>query len=504
MLRSSFLINKWQRGLGLAVNQQLELGERRFRALIQASAQVVWVADPHGRCIEDSPSWRSFTGMTYEEYHGSGWLDGVHPEDRERAAVVWGQAVRTRARYEITYRLRHASGGWRHTRARGIPMLAVNGDVQCWVGLNDDVTAQVEAEAALAESELQFRTLASSVPNFIWIADADAQVFFWNETWYEYTGRTPENCAGIQAAEAIADEYRSSVLEAWLDAVKRGVPLEIDFPLRRWDGVYRWFTARARPMKTDEGRIIRWCGVIFDIDDRRRANEALREERAIREQFVCALVHDLKNIFATNRSAAEQLLSGDLTKEDQVEFKRLWSNSVSTAERMIEDLLDANQLEAGQAYAIRDPERFELATFVWECVRTAIGPAALGRVHVRIDAGLVVRWSAPDVARVLQNLLTNAVKYGDHNREMTVDARLDPERSRVHLGVHNWGAPISPEDQLNIFGFLKRGATRGQRGWGIGLTLVRGIVDAHGGSLSVSSSENLGTRFTIDMPVEAG
>lgn len=498
MLPSSFLKSQWQKKFGPPIKSPCELGEHRFRALMQASAQIVWVTDAEGRCIEDSPSWREFTGMTYAEWYGSGWLDALHPEDRANAARVWERAVRTKTRYDITYRLKYRGGGWRYTRARGIPMRAPDGEVLCWVGLNDDITSQVQAEAALAESELRFRTLASSVPNFIWMADAAADINYWNDTWYEYTGRTPEESYGVRAAEAIAEEYRASTLATWFDAVERGVAMEIEIPLRRRDGVYRWFTARARPIRDKDGTILRWCGVIFDVDDRRRALESLRQERIAREQFVCALVHDLKNCFATSHSVAEQLLSGQLTEAEQNEFRALWLKSVGSTHVMIDDLLDANRLEAGQGYTLHPREWIDLGAFVRDCVRTAGYDGV--EVEVRVDVKTSVHWSPADIARVIQNLLGNAVKYGDSSRSITIEIRR--AGARVSLSVHNWGNPIPIGEQAQIFGFLKRGPTSGQRGWGIGLTLVRGIVEAHGGAVTVTSSPDLGTRFTVDLPVE--
>ena len=93
--------------------------EERFRALVNASAQIVWTTDADGAVVEDSPSWRAFTGQTYEQWKGFGWSDALHPEDRERTAALWRDAVKAKTTVATEYRLRHVSGEWRWMSARG-------------------------------------------------------------------------------------------------------------------------------------------------------------------------------------------------------------------------------------------------------------------------------------------------------------------------------------------------------------------------------------------------
>jgi PAS domain S-box-containing protein len=118
----------------------------RFRALVEASAQIVWATNAQGEVDEDSPSWRAFTGQSWQEYCGAGWLDAIHPEDRTRTRTVLGQVTRAGASYDIDYRMRHVSGEWRWTNARGIPMIGDRGEVRGWIGMNTDVTERVRAE----------------------------------------------------------------------------------------------------------------------------------------------------------------------------------------------------------------------------------------------------------------------------------------------------------------------------------------------------------------------
>jgi PAS domain S-box-containing protein len=128
---------------------ELERQERRFQALAGATAQAVWTSDTAGIIVSDSPSWRSFTGQTWEEFRGVGWLDALHEDDREHARAAWLAAIASRTGYEVEYRVRRHDGAFRWTLARGTPVLDASGEIVEWVGCNWDIHPIKEAEQDL-------------------------------------------------------------------------------------------------------------------------------------------------------------------------------------------------------------------------------------------------------------------------------------------------------------------------------------------------------------------
>jgi PAS domain S-box-containing protein len=124
----------------------LERQEARYRSLVTATAQIVWTTDPEGQVIEPLPSWQEFTGQTPQEYHGSGWIAAVHPEDRDRTSVIWRRAVMTRSLYETEYRLRRHDGQYRRVAVRGVPVVESDGRIREWVGLCTDITERTAEE----------------------------------------------------------------------------------------------------------------------------------------------------------------------------------------------------------------------------------------------------------------------------------------------------------------------------------------------------------------------
>lgn len=150
----------------------------RFQALVDATAQIVWSASPSGKFIEDSPSWRSFTGQPYEAFAGDGWMDMVHPDDRDRTRKAWTRAILEREVYEVDYRLRHASGGYRWTRTRGVPLTTASGAVVEWVGMNEDIDDRVKRTEQM---DVVMRELSHRTKNLLAVIQSIARRTFAEE-----------------------------------------------------------------------------------------------------------------------------------------------------------------------------------------------------------------------------------------------------------------------------------------------------------------------------------
>ncbi|WP_336489960.1 hybrid sensor histidine kinase/response regulator [Methylobacterium nigriterrae] len=147
-----------------AAEESLRRSEERFRALVEASAAVIWSTNAAGELMPPQPRWGAYTGQSEEAYQGWGWVDAVHPDDRARAADVWAECLAAARPYAVEYRLRRADGLWRDTEVRGVPVLAEDGSIREWVGLNVDITArkQAEAEVERAREAAEAANLAKS------------------------------------------------------------------------------------------------------------------------------------------------------------------------------------------------------------------------------------------------------------------------------------------------------------------------------------------------------
>jgi PAS domain S-box-containing protein len=225
----------------------------------------------------------------------------------------------------------------------------------------------------------------------------------------------------------------------------------------------------------------------------------LREQSTLREQFVAGLSHDLRTPLSTAKLAAVMAARNAQDVERvRVNAARI-VRSVDNADQLIRDLLDANRVRAGQKLPI-DPVQCELVALI----RAALDDLAAvhgNRFVLRAPPALPGEWDPNAIRRVLENLAGNAVKYGAANA--AIEVTLAEADGWVELSVTNQGNPVPPEELDRLFIPYHRGAgaqASGRGGWGIGLMLVKGVVEAHGGSVSVASSPESGTTFTLRLP----
>jgi PAS domain S-box-containing protein len=146
--------------------EALRHGEERYHALVRVSAQILWTTTAEGVVI-DIPEWSAFTGQTTEELSGFGWLDAIHPQDRERVAAQWRQSVATKGVYATEYRMRKRDGSYEHFFAQGVPLLEKDGSVRGWVGANANITARKRAEEALHAAKVEAEAANTAKSGFL-------------------------------------------------------------------------------------------------------------------------------------------------------------------------------------------------------------------------------------------------------------------------------------------------------------------------------------------------
>lgn len=234
----------------------------------------------------------------------------------------------------------------------------------------------------------------------------------------------------------------------------------------------------------------------------REAKVELEQERDLRELFVLTLTHDLRTPLAAAKFASQLLFRKG---SDPAEAQRLSARIATSLDRcdgMISDLLDANHLSSGKKIAI-EVEPLELVELVQDAL-AELSTLFGDRFLLRAPASVHTLGSRKQLRRMIENLCINAVKYGTAGRPVSVAARQEGEQ--VVLDVHNEGPAIPAEDQSRLFEPYHRRATHqngGTQGWGLGLTVVNGIAEAHGGEAAVISSTDEGTTFRVTLPMHS-
>ena len=391
-----------------------------------------------------------------------------------------------------------------------------------------DVTARKQAEDRLRESENNFRALANTIPQLAWMADSSGSIFWYNERWHEYTGRTLEEMRGWGWQKVHHPDHVQRVVERIRHAFETGTRWEDTFPLRGRSGEYRWFLSRALPIRDAEGAVVRWFGTNTDITEqieaateRERLLEAERAARAeaqerrealeriteSRTRLMRGFSHDVKNpLGAADGYAAllEEEIGGTLTEAQRRSVQRI-RRSIQVSLRLINDLLELARAEAGQIeLEVQSLDVAKLACEVAEDFRGQASAAGLG-FEIETPAALTVESDPARVRQVLSNLISNAVKYTREGEvRVASHRRTDDGAPRpgewAAITVSDTGPGIPPDKRETIFQEFTRLDPNAPHGAGVGLAISRRIACLLGGDVTVESEPGRGSTFTLWLP----
>ena len=535
--------------------------EERFRLLAEAVPLFVWISRPDGTMEYINQRWLAFTGLGKDESRELGTRrDTIHPEDREALYDRWAESQRTGDIFEAEYRIRGRSGEYRWFLGRAVPARGDGGRVTLWFGTATDIDDRKRAERTLRlladagnllADPTNFQGTLRRVPQLVIPALADSCVVYLLGPGGVIDRATiahrDEACqpllAELLGGSAIDPAGPSPVAEVIRTGrpVLRSEPDEETFEAMVPDPGRR---ARFRPVYPTSHLIVPMdvggstVGAIglamtgpgrrFGADDlpvaedlARRVAIALENARLYRElreadrrktEFLAVLAHELRNPLAPIRTALHLMKrreDGPDEPEDRLEFEQVRSmaeGQVAHMARLIEDLMDVTRISRG-TIELR-PEAVALTPMVGR-VLAAIAPQA-EEAGQRLDSLLPTRpvWLRADPARIEQilwNLLSNALKYSDRGGRIGLAVEVDDEGHSATIRVRDSGIGIAPEQLGQIFELFvqaDRGPGRRRGGLGIGLSLVRTLVELHGGTISVRSDGlGHGSEFAVTLPI---
>lgn len=502
----------------------LRESEKRFRLVASRAPVGIFMTNPLGQTEYVNPSWCNLAGMPPEQAHGYGWTAALYPDDRARVFSEWQEAVREGVSCKSEYRFLRPDGTVTWVHGVAVQLRDGYGRLTGYIGTVADFTERKHAEMALRESEERFRLLADNIVQFAWIGDTQGQVQWVNRRWMEYIGISPEEVTWARLGEFHHPEHRQRVEAKFQRHLATGADWEDCFPLRNRDGLYRWFLARAIPVRDEAGRITRWFGTKTDITDLRDAQEMLRrtqedllaqtgdlerkvanrtaslqEAIAQMEEFSYSVSHDLRAPLRAMNGYAEALMEeyGAVLDETAHEYIRRIQRASERMEKLTHDVLTYSRL--GQTEIILST--VDLAAVVRDLVGTyaELQPAA---VELVVKQPLHrVRGHELSISQCLGNLLSNAAKFVAPGVRPRIKVFTAANDGRVRVWVADNGIGIRPDLQCKLFQVFERLPTpTPYAGTGIGLAIVRKAMEKMGGRYGVESDGVNGSQFWIELP----
>jgi PAS domain S-box-containing protein len=387
-----------------------------------------------------------------------------------------------------------------------------------------DVTRRRRAEERLRRSEARFRTLANSLPQLAWQADAKGEIEWYNRRWYEFTGTDFEAAKGSGWVALQHPDHAERVEAGFRAAMEAGEPWQDSFPLRGADGQYRWFLSRAVPIRDEpdathpEGAITGWFGTNTDVTELREAEEeatlareAAEDANRAKSQFIANMSHELRTPLSAVIGYSEMLEeeAGDLEGGEALtkDLQKIGANARHLLS-LINDVLDLSKIEAGRMET--HSEEFAVDALVSETVSTvqALMARKANTLEVQLPEGLGTMHSDQvKLRQCLINLLSNASKFTEGGRvTLSVETGRDRMgRREIAFHVTDTGIGMSREQISRLFTRFTQAdssTTRRFGGTGLGLAITKAFCTLLGGDIAVESVEGRGTRFTIRVPMD--
>jgi two-component system CheB/CheR fusion protein len=484
----------------------MRASEEGLQLALQAGGSGAWDWDLAREVAEVSPSYRELFGLepdvpvTYEI-----WLSHVHPEDRERCRQ-YGETFFTGkgTDWRLSFRIVRGDGEVRWHRAIGKVYRDAAGKPLRFVGVSTDVTEEQRVLASLAESEARFRAMADGLPLIVWVHDATGAQQFVNRTFLEFFGVEEAEMKGGRWQLLMHPDDGPAYAEEFAACLRERRPFHAEVRVRNADGEWRCIESWGRPRWSAAGEFLGMVGTSADVTERQRMEQALRDADRRKDEFLAMLGHELRNPLAVISMALDAFELGLPADSPLARTREAAARQVEILVRLVDDLLDSARISTGKIAL----KRVQLS--LGEIVRSALETSRLdlqAKRHQLVveEAGgeLDVDGDEVRLVQVVSNLLNNAARYTPEGGRIVVS--LAREGAEAVLRVRDNGIGIDPDHLDAVFDLFVQGheqaSARGV-GLGLGLSLVKKLVELHGGTVAArSEGSGSGAEFIVRLPL---
>ncbi|WP_236142256.1 AAA family ATPase [Nostoc sp. CMAA1605] len=450
--------------------------------------------------------------------------DFEHPDDQPRIQQAIEQSIENLSLIREEFRIISYTGEIKWIQAAAQPQIYPD-DLMIWDSVVIDITEQraalherKQAEIALAESETKFRGLVEGVTDVIWSAETDGTLSYLSPQFQTMFGLNPADYVGKVFLDLIHPDDLEGMLGSMRRIVEQGEKiLNQEFRHLCQDGRYLWVTVNAAPIYDAEGHIIRHQGIIRDISDRKKHEEQLEKTNAeliratrLKDEFLATMSHELRtplNAILGMTEGLQDEIFGEVN-EKQLKALNTIEHSGNHLLELINEVLDLSKIASGQIQLNRAN-----TAIIPLCQQSLefIKPQA-AKKSIQIESKLPIDLpkfyiDERRICQVLINLLNNAVKFTPESGSITLEV-IFPSATKgqnyLQIAITDTGIGIAPEHFQKVFEpFIQIDSklNRNYEGTGLGLALVKRIVELHGGEVTLTSELGVGSCFAIYLPM---
>jgi PAS domain S-box-containing protein len=491
--------------------EKIRLSERELRTSIEIMPAYMGTSLPDGTVDFLSQSWLDYSGQTREEAMKWGWASVVHPDDVDRVLANWQAGLTSGKPVEQEFRCRRADGIYHWFLNRSLPLRDDEGKIVKWYGILFDVNSLKETETALQAREHELVGIIETIPSMLWSLLPTGEPTHLSRRFLEYFGAPFEEFVNRGWLSVIHPDDRDELARVFFHAIETGDSFSSIHRTRRADGEYRWHHVMGEPLRDLQGKIIQWYGLSVDIDERKRAEDHLRDTRielsraskiATVAELSASIAHELNQPLMAvlgNAEAAKRWLAAnppDLTETN------------ASIERILRDIRSADETMQRIRALFKSEPYQKSDESVLDIIRESLRFVHEDPNKREVRIGWSIQGSLPPICvdriqtqQVFINLILNAIEAmeGSANTARILMRAFVTQEHEVIVQIIDNGTGL--KDTEKIFDAFM---TTKEKGMGIGLAVSRSIVEAHGGRIwAENNPDHGGATFNVALPVSS-